>query len=153
MDYPDRRPRFQLAFAPAIPAAAVVAEALLLAILATIALMIVIQMAPAMGRALEDLARQIQALMAKLIDKVKEAIQGVEDLIKRNSRAGMKCSAELMAFRQVSQELLGLLAVPRPPDEFSRRRLQKQIVDLFEKWQAALEALLACLEANGVTLI
>jgi hypothetical protein len=149
--YPDlQRPVFQLAFAQAAPlVAAGAAEALLLALLAVIALLIVIQMAPAMGRALEDLLRQIQILMSKLIDKVKEAIREVEELVKRNSRAGMRCSSELLLFRQLSQQLLDLLVAPRPPDELGRRRLMKQLADLFEKWQKALQALLACMEANG----
>jgi hypothetical protein len=148
--YPDRqKPGFQLAFAQAAPAVA--AEAILLALLALIALLIMIQMAPAMGRALEDLLRQIQILMSKLIDKVKEAIQGIEDLVKRNSKAGMKCSAELILFRQLSQQLLDLLVAPRAQDELGRRRLMKQLQELFEKWQKALDALLACLLANGAT--
>ena len=104
-----------------------------------------------MGRALEDLLRQIQILMSKLIDKVKEAIQGIEDLVRRNSKAGMKCSAELILFRQLSQQLLDLLVAPRAQDELGRRRLMKQLQELFEKWQKALDALLACLLANGAT--
>jgi hypothetical protein len=151
--YPERqRPVFQLAFVQAAPlVAAGAAEALLMALLAVIALLIVIQMAPAMGRALEDLLRQIQILMSKLIDKIKEAIQGVEDLVKRNSRAGMRCSAELLLFRQLSQQLLDLLVAPRPGDELGKRRLMKQLTELFEKWQKALQALLDCMAANGAT--
>ena len=78
--------------------------------------------APAVGRALEYLARQIQSLMSKLIDEVKEGIKGIEDLVRRNSRAGMLCSAQLILFRQLSQQLLDLLVAPRPGDELGRAR-------------------------------
>jgi hypothetical protein len=146
--YPERqRPNFQLAFAQAAPAVA--AEAILLALLALIAMLILIQMAPAMGRALEDLLRKIQILMAKLIDEVKDAIQGIEDLVKRNSKAGMRCSAELILFRQLSQQLLDLLVAPRAPDELGKQRFLKQLQELFKKWQDAMQALLECMAANG----
>jgi hypothetical protein len=112
---------------------------------------IVIQMAPAMGRAMEDLMRRIQVLMSKLIDQINEAIEGIEDLVKRNSRAGMRCSAALMLFRQLSQQLLDLLKAPRTPDELGRRRFEKQLTELFRKWQDALNDLLKCLIANGAT--
>lgn len=132
-------------------AAAAAAEAALLALLALIALMLLIQSLPFMGRKLEELARQIQILMAAIIDQVKQGIEGIEDLVRRNTRAGMRCSTELIAFRQISQELLDFLAAPRPTDELGRARFQKDLVEKFEKWQAATNALLACLIANGAT--
>jgi peptidoglycan hydrolase-like protein with peptidoglycan-binding domain len=151
--YPQRERRnVQLAFAAAAPVAAGAAvEAALLALLAMIALLIFIQTAPAMGRTLEELMRKIQALMAKLVDEVNDAIAGIEDLVKRNSRAGMRCSAELMLFRQLSQQLLDLLKAPRSADELGRKRFEKQLGELFRKWQDAMEALLQCLTANGAT--
>jgi hypothetical protein len=121
----------------------------MLALLAVLALLLIIQVAPAMGRALEDLARQIQILMSKLVEQVKDAIQGVEDLVKKNSRAGMRCSQQLILFRQLSQQLLDLLVAPRPGDELGRARRVREIADLFEKWQQALSELLACLQASG----
>jgi len=151
--FPQRRPaslQFAVAPAAAAPAAAAAAaEAALLALLALIALLLIIQLAPAMGRALEDLARQIQLLMSKLVDEVKDAISGIEDLVRRNSRAGMLCSAQLILFRQLSKQLLDLLVAPRPGDELGRARRVKDIADLFQKWQQALSELLACLVANG----
>ena len=151
--FPRRQPaslQFAIAPAAAAPAAAAAAaEAAILALLALIALLLIIQMAPAMGRALEDLARQIQVLMSKLVDEVKDAISGIEDLVKRNSRAGMICSAQLILFRQLSQQLLDLLVAPRPGDELGRARRVRDIADLLQKWQQALSELLACLLANG----
>jgi hypothetical protein len=150
--FPQRQPFApRLAVAAAAPAigAAAAAEAAMLALLALIALLLIIQLAPAMGKALEDLARQIQVLMSKLVDQVKEAIREVEDLVKRNSRAGMRCSQQLILFRQLSQQLLDLLVAPRPGDELGRARRVREIADLFEKWQQALRDLLACLQAGG----
>jgi hypothetical protein len=156
--YPQRRGRrFQpvvavvAAPAAAAAAAAEAAEAALLILLAVIALLIFIHEAPAMGRSVEDLLKKIQAVMAKLIDDVEEAIQEVEDLIKRNSKAGMLCSAALILFRKLSQQLLDLLKAPRSPDELGRRRFEKQLTELFQKWQQALEDLFACLAAKGAT--
>jgi peptidoglycan hydrolase-like protein with peptidoglycan-binding domain len=152
--FPQRQPfapRLAVAVAAAAPAgaAAAAAEAAMLALLALIALLLIIQLAPAMGKALEDLARQIQILMSKLVDQVKEAIREIEDLIKRNSRAGMRCSQQLILFRQLSQQLLDLLVAPRPGDELGRARRVREIADVFEKWQQALRDLLACLQAGG----
>ena len=150
--FPQRRPAvFQFAFAPAAApvAAAAAAEAALLALLAAIALLLIIQAAPAMGRSLEDLARQIQTLMSKLVDAVKDGIKGIEDLVKKNSRAGMLCSGALILFRQLSQQLLDLLVAPRSGNELGRARRVREIANLFEKWQQALSELLACLVANG----
>ncbi|MBL8213604.1 MAG: hypothetical protein JNK87_22995 [Bryobacterales bacterium] len=132
-------------------AAAAAAEAALLAILALIALMILIQSLPFMGRKLEELARQIQILMATIIEQVKKGIEGIEDLVKRNTRAGMRCSAELIAFRKVSQELLDFLAAPRATDELGRARFERDLVEKFGRWQAATQALLECLMAHGAS--
>jgi hypothetical protein len=132
-------------------AAVAAAEAALLTLLAMVTILVFIQAAPAMGRVLEELMRQIQLLMSKLIDQVKDAIEGLEDLVKRNSRAGMRCSAQLTLFRQLSQQLLNLLTAPRPADELGKARLRKQLTELFEKWQNAMDALLQCLVAQGAT--
>jgi hypothetical protein len=138
-----------MAAAVAVPLVA--AEAAMLVLVAIVALLILIQLAPAMSRAMEDLMRQLQVLMAKLIDEVDEAVKGIEDLIKRNGRAGMACSAAVIAFRELSARLLKKLADPRPADDVGRKRLEKELVDLMTQWQAAMNALLACLTANGAT--
>ncbi len=150
--YPQQqRPAFRLAVAAvaAVPAAVAAAEAAILLLLAMIAMLIIIQSAPAMGRALEDLMRKIQILMAKILDQVKDAIAGIEDLIKRNARAGMLCSAALILFRKLSNQLIDLLTAPRPTDELGRKRFDKQLGDLFEKWKEALTELLVCLTSHG----
>lgn len=154
--YPQQqRPAFRLAVAAvaaapvAAAAAAAAAEAAMLLLLAMIAMLIIIQSAPAMGRGLEDLMRKIQILMATILDQVKDAIKGIEDLVKRNSKAGMLCSAALILFRQLSDQLINLLTAPRPIDQLGKRRFEKQLVDLFEKWQNALAELLACLTSHG----
>ena len=128
---------------PAVAAAAA-AEAAMLLLLAMLAMLLIIQAAPAMGRALEDLMRKIQIVLAKETDEVKEwPSRGSEDLVKGTPKAGMLCSAALILFRQLSNQLIDALTAPRPTDQLGRRRLEKQLVELFEKWQQALGELLA----------
>jgi lysozyme family protein len=101
-------PRFVLAVAPAAAAAgaaAAAAEAMILALLATIALLLLIQSLPHLARAVEDLIRRIQVLMAQLLDTVNEAVRGIEELIRNNPRAGMRCSDVIIRFRQQTADL------------------------------------------------
>lgn len=155
--YPQQqRPTFLLAAAvaaaPAVAvAAAAAAETAILLLLAMIAMLIIIQSAPMMSRAIEDLLRKIQILMAEMLDEVKDAIKGVEDLVKRNSKAGMRCSAALILFRKLSNQLIDLLTEPRPTDQLGRKRFEKQIGDLFEKWKKATIDLFECLLSHDAT--
>jgi hypothetical protein len=138
------------ALAPAA-GAAVAVEAMILALMALIAMLILIQLMPHISEAVEDLLRQIQILVASLVDTINEAVEGVEDLIRRNARAGMRCSAEILAFRELTRRLLDVLKSPRPADELGRKRWVKQTTDLAEEWREALAAVLACMAANGAT--
>lgn len=155
LEYTERKhpPIRQIAAVAAAPAAAAAAaaEVAMLLLMAMILMLIVIQQAPAMGRSLEDLVRRIQILMATVLENVKDAIEGIEDFVRRNARAGMLCSSVLMHFRLISNQLLDLLTKRRATDELGRRRFEKQLADLFEKWQQALDAVIACMAANGAT--
>ena len=144
------RPRIQFAMAAAAPAAAAAGamEAAILALMALMALLIVIQSLPAMGRTLEDLLRRIQVAMSVITDQVKTGLEIIEELIRNNAAAGMRCSAQVLAFRQLSQQILDVLVAPRPTDELGRRRWQKQLMDLMNKWHDAFNAVLACMGAR-----
>jgi hypothetical protein len=146
-------PRVVLAAAALAPAAgaAVAVEAMILALMALIAMLILIQLMPHISEAVEDLLRQIQILVASLVDTINEAVEGVEDLIRRNARAGMRCSAEILAFRELTRRLLDALKSPRPADELGRKRWVKQTTDLAQEWREALATVLACMAANGAT--
>jgi peptidoglycan hydrolase-like protein with peptidoglycan-binding domain len=143
------RPPVVFAAVQAAPVVIVVAEAMMLALLATIAMLILIQMLPTLGKAAEDLIRQIQILMAQLVDGIKSAIESIEDLVRRNTRAGMRCSAELIAFRTLSAQLLAELAAPRSANPIEQEQQVIRISNLFQKWKAAFQAVLDCLAANG----
>src|SRR5262249_49951023 len=128
------RPRIQLAAAVVVvPAAAAAAQAALLAPLAVVAILVIIQAPPTIGPAVEDLLRKIQVLMAKLLDAVREAIEGIEDKIRKNTRAGMLCTDALIRFRTLSKQVLDSLVAPRPADELGQARQRKQLMELFQK--------------------
>lgn len=126
-----------------------VAEAMMLALLAAMAMLVLIQMLPTMGKAAEELIRQIQVLMAQLVDGIKAGVAAIEDLVSRNTRAGMKCSAELIAFRTISAQILAEIAAPRLTDPIEQEQRVFRISNLFQKWKQAFNAILECLMANG----
>lgn len=141
-----------LAVAPALAGGAViVVQAMILTLIATMALLILIQAMPHISRAVEDLLRQIQVLMASIVDTINEAIEGIEDLIRRNTQAGMRCSQLVIAFREISRQIKAHITSPRPGDELGQRRWLKQLGDLFERWKAAMAALLECMTLHGAT--
>jgi len=147
------RPVIVLAAAPALPAlaAGAAAEALMLALLATIALLVLIMLMPHISRSVEEILRKIQVLMAQLLDTVNEAVEGIEDLIRRNARAGMRCSAEIIAFRELTRQLTDALTSPRPVDPVAQQQQVIRTSNLFKQWQQALQALLNCLISAGAT--
>lgn len=146
------RPVIVFAAAPAVAVgAAAAAEALMLALLATMALLVLIMLMPHISRSVEEIMRQIQVLMAKLLDAVNEAVAGVEDLVRRHPRAGMLCSAELIAFRELTRQVTEALTSPRPADPIARQQQVIRTGNLFKQWQLALGALLACLVRAGAT--
>jgi diacylglycerol kinase len=141
-----------LAAAPAVaavPAAAAAAEAALIALLAAVALLVLLQSLPLMSRRLEELIRQIQILMAELLDMVNTAVEGIEDLIRRNPRAGMRCSEVVLRFRNLTQEVIEALTSPRPADPVSQQQQVIRTSNLMKKWQEALQELLNCLISSG----
>jgi hypothetical protein len=151
VNYPPRQqPSIQLAGGPLAAAGAAigVAEAMMLALIAMFAILMIIQQAPAMSRALEDLVRKIQIAMASFLDSVRDSMEAMEDMVKQNSKAGMRCSAQILLFRTLSNELINLLTIPRGKDQLGRARTQKQLIETSDKWLAAMKDLIACL--NGV---
>jgi len=147
------RPTIVLAAAPAAAAAgaAAAAEALMMALLATIALLVIIMLMPHISRTVEEILRKIQVLMAGILDAVNEAVEGIEDLIRRNPKAGMRCSAEVIAFRELTRQLTDALTSPRPADPVAQQQQVNRASNLFKKWQEALRSLLDCLMSAGAT--
>ncbi len=148
------RPAIVLAAAPAAAGAAVAAaavEAMMLALLATIALLVIIMLLPHVSRTIEEILRKIQVLMAQLLDAVNEAVEGIEDLIRRNPRAGMRCSGAVTAFRQLTRQLIDALTSPRPADPVAQQQQIIRTSNLAKEWQRALQALLDCLLSAGAT--
>jgi hypothetical protein len=144
------RPAIVFTAAPALAAGAA-AEALMLALLATMALLVLIMLMPHISRSVEEILRKIQVLMAQLLDTVNEAVEGIEDLIRRNARAGMRCSAEIIAFRELTRQLTDALTSPRPVDPVAQQQQVIRTSNLFKQWQQALQALLSCLISAGAT--
>jgi hypothetical protein len=138
-----------VATVPAAAAAAAAAEAALIALLAAVALLVLLQSLPLMSRRLEELIRQIQILMAELLDMVNTAVEGIEDLIRRNPRAGMRCSEVVLRFRNLTQEVIEALTSPRPADPVSQQQQVIRTSNLMKKWQEALQELLNCLISSG----
>jgi hypothetical protein len=149
---PQQVPGIRAAFAPAIPVAVAAAEAALLATAALIAMLIIIQTLPAMSRTLEKLLREIQLALATALEAVEQAIKEVEDMISRNSRAGMRCSGLIIRFRELSRQIVEYLKGPRPADELGRARYAKQFDAMIEEWRQAWRDLQACLRANGAPI-
>jgi outer membrane protein OmpA-like peptidoglycan-associated protein len=146
------RPTFVLAAAPAVATAPIAAaEALIAALLATVALLVIIQLMPHISRSVEDILRRIQVLMAKMLDSVNQAVEGIEDLIRKNTRAGMRCSAEVIAFRELTRQLINELTSPRPADPIAQQQRVFRIANVAQKWREAMQALLECLISAGAT--
>jgi len=93
--------------------------------------------------------RKLQLLISSMMDFVNGRADDIEDLVGKHPKAGMLCSALLILFRALTKEILDLLAAPRATDQLGRKRFQKQLTELGEKWQQALNDLVACLFANG----
>jgi hypothetical protein len=107
--------------------------------------------APDLSRALSLLrnaitaisATTVLAISAEMVDrhrgKIQNLLDQIEELIRTNPRAGMVCSAELIAFRQAVRQALDYLS--GPADQIDKFRL----VRLTEIVESALHTLLACL--------
>ena len=136
-----------LAAVAAAPAAALgVLEMMMLALLAAFAMLVIIQSLPRMGKSVEELIRKIQLLIAEFLDGIKAHIDSVEDLVRRNTQAGMRCSAELLLFRSLSAQLLAALSAPRQANPIDEQRRTIRIANLFNQWKGALAALFRCLD-------
>jgi hypothetical protein len=73
---------------------------------------------------------------------------GIEDAIKKVGRASARCSEELIAFRNLTQQLLDLLNSPPDPDPAVQQQKAFRIANLLKQWQKAMFDLLNCLDAN-----
>lgn len=100
--------------------------------------------------------RDIAALIAELtamaaitadeVDKLKgrtdDVIKQIEDFIRNAGRAVMRCTAELVAFRALAQQLRDYLS--RPLDQINKFEL----IRLLDQFNAAIQALLTCMGAT-----
>jgi hypothetical protein len=87
------------------------------------------------------------AITAQEVEKHKGRVEGlieaIEDLIRRDARAGMRCSDQLIAFRAAAQAVRDYLN--QPLDQIDKFRL----IRLIEALQNAMRDLLACLGVTG----
>jgi hypothetical protein len=142
------QPQPVLTAGPAAAGAPVAAMAMLF--LALMAMLMLIHLLPHISEALDDLVNQIRILLSKAVDTMEEIVEQIEDMIKRNFRAGLLCAAEIEAFRQASRKLLDWLESPEiPKDELGKRRYDKQAMELYEEFKEAAMEVAACLAANG----
>jgi hypothetical protein len=86
------------------------------------------------------------------MDFVNGRADEIEDLVRKHPKAAMQCSTLLILFRALTKEILDLLAAPRATDELGRKRFQKQLTELGDKWRQAAIDLVTCLFANGASL-
>jgi hypothetical protein len=139
---------FVRTFAPAIGAAAAI-EAILITLMAMIAILLVIQMLPYAGRAIEDLLRRLHTLVARIVDIIRDAASEVEEFVRTNAQTGMRCSNDLTHFRELTTRVLNALTAPRSADPVSHHQTAIRTERLIREWWAALAALLACFERHG----
>lgn len=142
-----RGPEIVLAFAPAVAGVAI--EALVIMFVALCAMLIMIQNAPAMGHALEDLLRRLQILMAQIVDGIRTTVEEIEKVLRRNPQAGMRCSEEVMRFRTLAGDIIQELTSPRDPDPVRQQQKAIRISNKIKQFQTAVAALWECLIASG----
>ena len=78
------------------------------------------------------------ASIAAIADAVREVSTAIEDLLNNNPQLRMRCSEEVIRFREARDALLDALSRPAEVGGL-------QIVRLRDAFQAAVNALLACL--------
>jgi hypothetical protein len=133
-DRAPSRPTVILVAGPAAIPLAVVA-------LALFAMILVIVAAPVIVRAGSDILEGLKALMVAMGDAVRAVEQALEDLIKDNPRAGMKCSDALLEFRSATAELLNTLAGQSDPWPVKVPEVKQAL----GRWVKAVNELCQCL--------
>jgi hypothetical protein len=83
------------------------------------------------------------ATIQEMEDSVTTVVDAIEEAVRANPRAAMRCSRELLAFRNLTQQLLDILrnyGQPNVPPPAGTMRL----------WQQAVDALLRCLGIDPI---
>lgn len=142
-------------FVPTLPVfgAALVIPPALVVLLVLIMLLLVITGNPVWQRSarqfVDELIRRISKAMARLSDEIEQTIKDVEETVRKSGRCAMLCSDELIAFRQISLQVLNELRGAVPSDPIRREQWLFRLSNLVKRWQMALEALLECFARNG----
>jgi hypothetical protein len=83
-------------------------------------------------------AATILAMAASVAGAVQQVTDALEEFVRSNPRVGMRCSSELIAFREASRRALEVLANPQQFGDIA-------VVRAVEAFKAAVNALAACL--------
>jgi peptidoglycan hydrolase-like protein with peptidoglycan-binding domain/Sec-independent protein translocase protein TatA len=146
-----------LGFAPQLPVLAAVVVVPAVAVLLLLLMMLLVIISNPVwqrnaARSVNELIRRLQDAMAKLSDEIDTAAKNVEETLKKFGRCAILCSAELIAFRQLTQEALEELRAGVPSDPVRRGQRMLRLANLVTRWNTAFSALLDCFNRNGCIL-